>query len=73
MNVLSTINVSRDGNDCLIKESYSLVECFGVYSVIRFFRACGWDTKEDVSILIATTNQKEAGREYKKYCKYYKV
>lgn len=72
MEILSTTDVSRPGNDVYIEESYSLVKQFGVYAVIRFYRVSGWSTQEEVSVIIATTNQTEASKKYKELCKYYK-
>jgi hypothetical protein len=73
MNVISTVVTSRYGNDCYIEESFSLVEQFGLYAVIRFQKVHGWQEKEEVTVLIATTDKTEAGKKYKEYCKYYKV
>ena len=72
MNVLSTTVVSRPGNDCYIEESYSLVEQFGLYAVIKFYKVSGWSDWEEVSVLITTSNKSEAAKKYKEYCKYYK-
>ena len=72
MNVLSTTDVSRYGNDCYIEESYSLVEQFGLYAVIKFYKVSGWSDHEEVSVLITTSNKAEAAKKYKEYCKYYK-
>jgi hypothetical protein len=72
MNVLSTTTVSRPGNDCYIEESYSLVEQFGLYAVIQFYKVSGWSDHEEVSVLITTSNKSEAAKKYKEYCKFYK-
>jgi hypothetical protein len=47
MNVISTVVTSRYGNDCYIEESFSLVEQFGLYAVIRFQKVHGWQEKEE--------------------------
>ena len=73
MNVISTTEVSREGNDCYIEESYSLVEQFGVYAVIRFYKVTGWSSCEEVNVIITTTDKAVAGKKYNEYCKYYKV
>ena len=73
MKVISTTDVSREGNDCYIEESYSLVEQFGVFAVIQVYRVSGWAWREEVNVLIATSDKAEAGKKYKEYCKYYKV
>lgn len=72
MEVLSSTNVSRIGNDCYIEESYSLVEQFDLYAIIRFYKVSGWSDREEVSVVFTSSSRSEAGREYKKYCKYYK-
>jgi hypothetical protein len=68
MNIISSVNLSRYGNDCYIKESVSLVEQFELYAVIRFFKVSGWSDHEEVSILITTSNKAEAEKKYKEYC-----
>lgn len=73
MNIISTTNLSRPGNDCYIEESVSLVEQFDLYAVIRFYKVSGWSDREEVSVLIATKSRTEAGKKYKEYCKYFKV
>ena len=72
MEVISTTNISRHGNDCYIEESVSLVEQFGLYAVIRFYKVSGWSEREEVSVLISTSSRSEAGKKYKEYCKFYK-
>ena len=72
MEVLSSTNVSRPGNDVYIEESYSLVKQFGVYAVIRFYRVSGWSSQEDVTVIIASTNDTEVRTKYKELCKFYK-
>lgn len=72
MNVISSTLVSRPGNDCYIEESYSLVEQFGLYAVIKFYKVSGWAEQEEASILITTADKAEAAKKYKEYCKYYK-
>lgn len=72
MNVISTTVVSRPGNDCYIEESYSLVEQFGLYAVIKFYKVSGWSDMEEVTIVFSSSNKTEAGKKYKDYCKYYK-
>lgn len=72
MNVLSTTTTSRYGNDCYIEESYSLVEQFGLYAVIRFYKVSGWSDREEVTIEFSSSSKVEAAKIYKNYCKYYK-
>ena len=72
MEILSSTNVSRQGNDVYIEESYSLIKQFGVYAVVRIYRVSGWASQEEVSIIIASTNQAEVAKKYKEICKFYK-
>lgn len=72
MNIVSTTNVSRYGNDCYIEESYSLVEQFGLYAVIRFYKVSGWSDREEVTVVFSSSSKADAGKIYKNYCKYYK-
>lgn len=72
MNIISSTNLSRYGNDCYIEESVSLVEQFNIYAVIRFYKVSGWSDRKEVDVLITTSSWSEAGKKYKEYCKYYK-
>lgn len=72
MNIISSTNLSRYGNDCYIEESVSLVEQFGIYAVLRFYKVSGWSSCEEAEVLIATGDKAEAGKKYKEYCKWYK-
>jgi hypothetical protein len=72
MEVLSTTNVSHQGNDAYIEESYSLINQFGVYAVIRIYRVSGWSSQEEVSVIIASTNDTEVRSKYKELCRFYK-
>ena len=72
MKVISTTQISRPGNDVYIDEEVLLVEQFGLYAVLRFYKVSGWSSQEDVEILTATSNKAEAGRKYKEYCKFFK-
>ena len=72
MEILSTTDVSRPGNDVYISESYSLVKQFGVYAVIRFYRVSGWSSREETEVLIATTDADAARKLYKEKCLEYK-
>jgi hypothetical protein len=72
MKVISTTALSRPGNDVYIDEEVLLVEQFGLYAVLRFYKVSGWSSQEEVSVLIATSDKTEAGKKYKEYCKFYK-
>jgi len=70
--VISTTALSRPGNDVYIDEEVLLVEQFGLYAVLRFYKVSGWSSQEEVSVLITTSDKAEAGKKYKEYCKFYK-
>lgn len=72
MKVISTTALSRPGNDVYIEEEVLLVEQFGIYAVLRFYKVSGWASQEEVSVLITTSDKAEAGKKYKEYCKFYK-
>ena len=72
MNVISTTSLSRPGNDVYIDEEVLLAEQFGIYAVLRFYKVSGWSSREEVEVLIATSDKVEAGKKYKEYCKFYK-
>lgn len=64
MRVISTTDLSREGNDCYINEEVSLVEQFGVYSVINIYKLDGWSEREDVSVFKYTKDYDEAKNAY---------
>ena len=49
MKVISTTDLSREGNDCYIHESVSLIEVFGMYAVIVAEKTNGWFEREEVT------------------------
>lgn len=48
MKIIETTDVSREGNDCYIKESVTLVEDFGVYSIITCRKYIGYPYVADM-------------------------
>ena len=64
MRIISTTDLSREGNDCYINEEVSLVEQFGIYSVINFYKVTGWSEREDVSVFKYTTDFEKAKNAY---------
>jgi hypothetical protein len=67
MRIISTTDISREGNDCYIYESVSLVEQFDVYAVITCQRITGWAKREGMHVLDSTTDYTKAKKAYKKY------
>lgn len=67
MRVISSTDISREGNDCYIYESVSLVEQFGIYSVIEIQKISGWSHNKEVNVLCVTTDLKQAKKTYKEH------
>lgn len=67
MNIISTTDLSREGNDCFIYESVSLVEQFNLYAIIRYWRVVGWSDREEVSVLYTSPSRSSATERYKTY------
>lgn len=68
MKIISTTDLSRGGNDCYIYESVSLVEAFGMYTVITCKKVVGWDTRKDIYCSSnPTTDIEEAKHRYWEY------
>jgi hypothetical protein len=65
MKVISTTDISREGNDCYIYESVSLVEQFDIFSVINFLNVTGWAKREEVRVLCTTRDINKAKKVYK--------
>ena len=49
MKVIATTDLSRTGNDCYIYESVSLIEVFGMYTVIEAQKISGWSETETIN------------------------
>jgi hypothetical protein len=67
MRIISTTDLSREGNDCYIYESISFVEQFGLYIVIGIQKVTGWADRENVCVLHTTMDTEEAMECYKHY------
>lgn len=67
MRIISTTDTSRDGNDCYIYSSVSLIEQFGIYSVISIQKITGWAEREDVVVLCTTRDIDVAKEAYRNY------
>jgi len=67
MQIISTTDTSREGNDCYIYESVTLVEQFGIYFVISIQKVTGWAEREEVQVLCTTADSKKAKKVYKEY------
>ena len=68
MKIISTTDLSREGNDCYIYESVSLVEVFEMYAVITCKRVVGWSESEDICLQgNPTTDIDEAKHRYWEY------
>lgn len=65
MRVISTTDVSREGNDCYIHQTESLVEFCGMYAVIECTNITGWWEDKDIQVVYKTENYNEAVDFYK--------
>ena len=48
MKILSTTDLSEYGNDCFIHKSVSLIEAFGMYTVITAEKVTGWFDRKQI-------------------------
>ena len=48
MKVISTTDLSHEGNDCYIYKSVNLVETFGMYAVIITEKIVGWFQNKEI-------------------------
>ena len=68
MKIISTTDLSRGGNDCYIYESVSLIEEFGMYTVITCQKVVGWSERKDIYCQSnPTTDIDEAKHRYWEY------
>ena len=68
MKIISTTDLSHGGNDCYIYESVSLIEEFGMYTVITCQKVVGWhDFKDFCFQSEPTTDIDEAKHRYWEY------
>ena len=65
MKIVSTTDLSDYGNDCYINKSVTLIEEFGMYTVITCKRVTGWSTYEDIYCTSPTTDVYKAQLLYK--------
>ena len=65
MKVISTTDLSREGNDCYIYESVSLVEVFGMYTVVVAKKISGWWDIKEIYCKEQTTDLDKAKYMYK--------
>ena len=67
MNIITTKDTSRSGNDCYIYESVSLVEQFGIYAIIVCQKITGWAEDENIFIEHTTSDKSSAMKYYKDF------
>lgn len=67
MEIIHTTDLSREGNDCYIHESVSLVKAFGMYTVITAIRYTGHYTAKHFYI------QEEVCSDYDQAVSYYQI
>lgn len=55
MKIISTTDLSDNGNDCYIYKSVSLVEEFGMYNILTAEKVVGWCEREQMYLKSDTT------------------
>lgn len=65
MKVISTTDLSGKGNDCYIYKSVSLVEAFGMYTIIVADKTNGWCTTRKIYCQDTTSDLDMAKHMYK--------
>ena len=64
MNIISTTDISRPGNDCYIYETISLIEQFEIYAIVRCLKVTGWAATESIEVVFSSNNCGEAIKKY---------
>jgi hypothetical protein len=67
MRVISTTDLSHYGNDCYINRSVTLMEQFGLYTVVVCQKITGWFKDDYVGADYISTNYDDAIKAYKDY------
>lgn len=67
MRIISTTDLSREGNDCSINESISLVEQFELYAIIRCLKIVGNPNVENVEVLFSSRECNKAIEAYDRF------
>ena len=68
MKIISTTDLSREGNDCYIYESISLVKEFEMYAVITCKKVVGWGKSAEMYVHgEPTTDIEDAKQRYWEY------
>ena len=60
MRIIYTTDTSREGNDCWINETITLVRVCGFYAVFRSDNTTGWWENKSIDTLIITEEYEEA-------------
>lgn len=65
MRIVASVDKSREGNDCFINESISILEEFGIYSVIVCCKVTGWDDREIMYTAETSSDYEKIKAKYK--------
>ena len=65
MRTIYTTDLSREGNDCYIHESVSLIEEKGIYNTILTTKISGWFNDTSMTLGKPTEDFNEALKSYK--------
>lgn len=55
MKIISTTDLSTEGNDCYIYKSVSLIEEFGMYNILTAEKTVGWFDGKQMYLKAETT------------------
>ena len=67
MNIIATTDLSTRGSDFELNKNISIIEKFGIYSVICFERMTGCMEWTNARIIKETTDRAEAVRSFTEY------
>ena len=69
MRIVERTDISRPGNDCFINESVSIIEEFGIYSILISNRIVGWFDREVMYITDTSSDYEKIEAKYKELCR----
>jgi hypothetical protein len=69
MRIVERTDISRPGNDCFINESVSIIEEFGIYSILISQKVVGWFDREVMYIADTSSDYEKIEAKYKELCR----
>ena len=68
MNIIFTVNTSREDGGLYFNETVSLIEQFGIYAIITCQKITGYFYREDITVNQVTSDYSLALKMFKDYC-----